>query len=526
MEQVSDRHQGDLGGTLRKFDPIEAVVVRVTMSDATGHCSATQHAVWMTLNLLCRAEGVVSRIELNCPEGIAILPGVVPFGRATDLRSRLVDAIREIDIVPIALADDNAVAEREIFINTIPEAMPRGSIMITGAGWWGGAAFATAPPTDWTQVDLQNPLPIGPYIAATLAVADVYLQIRDPRAETGSRAYGWNAWTSRSEVGSQTPAKVPLGLDLSGVALAGVGAVGTAWMATLWATPGLSGAIAIVDSDQQGVSISNLNRGLLFRRRDIDLQKADVAAAAAEGTLRWRPINGRFESSDTRPSVLVSAVDTNTARDAIQSRYPARTLSGSTRDLRAETMVGGRPGDGACLRCYNPLEVKVSDAELRARVEGEGAGVHEELARDVGISSEELANRLETPGCDAISDRLLGQLRAQYGDDTVPARFAVGFTSAMAGILLAGETLRLMVGDELAGISDSSRVTFQFRRPESSINGRRIYPRDAVCPKCDPAAPSHEIWANRYDGWTTKSSGDIVSDDHSQQRAEIGDQTR
>jgi hypothetical protein len=511
VEEVSDRHQGDLGGTLRKFDPNEAVVVRVTVSGATGHCPATQHAVWMALSLLCRAEGVVSRIELNCPEGIAILPGVVPFGRATDLQSRLVEAIREIDIVPIALAHENAVPEREIFINTIPQSMARSSIMITGAGWWGGAAFATAPPTDWTQVDLDNPLPIGPYIAATLAVADVYLQVRDPRAVTGNRAYGWNAWTNTSEVESETSGPIPLGLDLSDTALAGVGAVGTAWMATLWATPGLSGIVAIVDSDVQGVSTSNLNRGLLFRRRDIDLQKADVAAAAAKGNLHWRPINGRFESSDIRPSILVSAVDTNTARDAIQSRYPARTLSGSTRDLRAETMVGGRPGEGACLRCYNPLEAEVSDAQLRARVEREGVGVLEELARGLGISTEELANRLEVPGCDAISDRLLAQLRAQYGDDTVPARFAVGFTSAMAGILLAGETLRLMVGDEPGVMSDSKRVTFQFRRPESSINGRRIYPRDAACPKCDPAAPSHEIWANRYDRWTSNASGEIES---------------
>ncbi|MFC6356531.1 ThiF family adenylyltransferase [Luethyella okanaganae] len=461
----------------------------------------------MTLSLLCRAEGVVSRIQLNCPEGIAILPNVVPFGHATDLRTRLVDAIREIDIVPIELADDNAVPDCEIFINTIPESMPRSSIMIIGAGWWGGAAFATQPPAAWTQVDLHNPLPIGPYIAATLAVADVYLQIRDPRAVTGSRAYGWNAWTCTSEVGSDTSGTVPLGLDLSGIALAGVGAVGTAWMATLWATSGLSGSIAIVDSDAKGVSSSNLNRGLLFRRRDIGLQKAEVAATAAKGTIDWRPINGRFESSDIRPSLLVSAVDTNTARDAIQSRYPARTLSGSTRDLRAETMVGGRPGDGACLRCYNPLEAEVSDAQLRARVEQEGAGVLDELARGLGISNEELANRLEAPGCDAISDRLLAQLRAEYGDDTVPARFAVGFTSAMAGVLLAGETLRLMIHDEPDGIPDSKRVTFQFRRPESSINGRRVYPRDAVCPKCDPAAPSHEIWASRYDRWTSKASG-------------------
>jgi molybdopterin/thiamine biosynthesis adenylyltransferase len=477
------------------------------MSGASGPYAATQHAAWMTLSLLCRAEGIVSRIELNCPPGIAIQVNTVPFGQADDFRTRLFEAIREIDIVPIELVDGEGSVDREIFINAVPESMTNSSIMVTGAGWWGGAAFATAPPTEWTNADLHNQLPIGPYIAATFAVADVYLQIRDPRTVTPSRAYGWDAWSS---IPSAVPAAgpTPFTLDLSGIALAGVGAVGTAWMATLWATPGLSGTIAVVDSDTQGVSTSNLNRGLLFRRSDIDLQKADVAAAAVEGSIEWRPLNGRFESSDVRPSILVSAVDTNTARDAIQARYPARTLSGSTRDLRAETMVGGRPGAGACLRCHNPIEAEVSDAQLRARIEQEGVGVLKELARGLGISIEQLQNRLETPGCDAISDRLLTQLRAEYGDDTVPARFAVGFTSAMAGILLAAETLRLVMGEKAASI-ESKRVTFQFRRPDSAVNGSRTYPREAGCPKCDPNAPSHGIWAGRYDRWTPNRRKEI-----------------
>ena len=500
VEDVSDRHQGDLGGTLRKFDPNEAVVVRVTMSAASGQCVATQHTAWMTLSLLCRAEGVVSRIELNCPPGITTLPSTVPFGHAVDLRTRLFDAVREIDIVPIELVEGEGNPDREIFLNTIPESTTNNSIMITGTGWWGGAAFATAPPAEWTNADLHNPLPIGPYIAATLAVADVYLQIRDPRAATSSRTYSWDAWNSAPADAPQT-GPAPSGLDLTGIALAGVGAVGTAWMATLWATPGLSGTIAVVDSDTHGVSTSNLNRGLLFRRNDIDLQKADVAAAAAKGSIDWRPLNGRFESSGVRPSILVSAVDTNTARDAIQSRYPARTLSGSTRDLRAETMVGGRPGLGACLRCHNPLEAEVSDAQLRARVEKEGTGVLEQLAQGLGISIEDLQNRLETPGCDAISDRLLAKLRSEYGDAAVPARFAVGFTSAMAGILLAAETLRLVMGERVGANLEGKRVTFQFRRPASPVNVSRTYPRDASCPKCDPGAPSHGIWAGRYDGW-------------------------
>lgn len=495
---------------MRAFDPNEAVTVRVTVGAASGDLPATQHTTWMILSLLCRAEGIVSKIELSCPEGITALPNVIPFGNATDLRTRLIYAVRDIDIVPIELSTWDGTPDREIFIDTMPDAITPNAILTSGAGWWGGATFAAPPPVDWPAVDLHNPLPIGPYIAATLAVADIYLQIRDPRAETGVRAYDWDAWNSSPAYLTEALGPIPSGLDLSGIALAGVGAVGSAWIATLWATPELFGTVAIVDSDVKGVSTSNLNRGLLFRRTDIGSQKADVAAAAAKGTIDWIPVNERFEKSELRPQVLVSAVDTNTARDAIQSRYPARTLSGSTRDLRAETMVGGRPGRGACLRCHNPLETAVSDAELRARAGQEGAAALDELAHGLDIAVDELGRRLETPGCDAVSDRLLAQLRAKYGDAAVPARFAVGFTSAMAGVLLAAETLRLMMGRGPSGTQESDRVTFQFRRPGSSINGRRAYPRDAACPKCDPAAPAHEIWADRYDAWMSAGAGTIA----------------
>lgn len=74
---------------------------------------------------------------------------------------------------------------------------------------------------------------------------------------------------------------------------------------------------------------------------------------------------GRFQDSPDIPTLLVAAVDTNRAREALQQRYPPRIISASTRDLRAEVLRVGPPGIGACLRCYNTPEPITADETLR-----------------------------------------------------------------------------------------------------------------------------------------------------------------
>ena len=60
--------------------------------------------------------------------------------------------------------------------------------------------------------------------------------------------------------------------------------------------------------------------------------------------MTWDPRKARFEDLGITPGILVSAVDTNRGREALQNRYPPRILSASTRDLRAEALRAGPPG--------------------------------------------------------------------------------------------------------------------------------------------------------------------------------------
>lgn len=502
MESVSSRHEGDLGGTLSTFDPSQAVTVQVAIDPDLADTPAVQHTAWMLINLLARGEGIVSRIHLVCPTKSDARPRTIPFGQATMLHERLLEAGSAIGVAPVT--DDTGPVDRVIVIGRRHPTRPieTTDLIAFGAGWWGGVTFGVpAAPSSWEAADAVRGEPFGPYIAACLAAADVFLRIRDPRRiDVTVGLHGWNAWTAESEPAPNQSGPVLSNIALDGVSLAGVGAVGAAWMHTLWATPGVSGRVMAVDADNEGISISNLNRGLLFRRADLGAEKAATAAAAARG-VDWIPVQGRFEEQHPRPALVISAVDTNTARDALQAQYPAQTLSASTQDLRAEVSVAGTPGIGACLRCFNPPERAVSDAELRERAQHDTPDLAEELAQAIGTDSADVQRRLTAPGCDVISERMLAQLRSHYGEDAAPARFAVGFVSAMAGVLLAADTLRLYIDPSSRPTGATARTTFQFHRPDSPVNSTRPYPRDAACPKCAPDSPALAPWRTKHENW-------------------------
>src|SRR5215207_8141194 len=77
------------------------------------------------------------------------------------------------------------------------------------------------------------------------------------------------------------------------------------------------------------------------------------------GRLECREAAGgtTFEDLGVAPRLLVSGVDTNRARQALQGHYPPLILSASTFDLRAEVLRAGPPGLGACLRCGGGVTV-------------------------------------------------------------------------------------------------------------------------------------------------------------------------
>ena len=106
---------------------------------------------------------------------------------------------------------------------------------------------------------------------------------------------------------------------------------------------------------------------------------------------------------------------------------------------------------------------------------------------------------LDQPGCDEVGDRLLATLRRDVPEP--PPRFAAGFTSVMAGTMLAAETIKLLLGQPVSPhIPAASNVTFQFLKPVAATsNAARMLAPDPRCPACRPMSEAARQWQQRYE---------------------------
>jgi molybdopterin/thiamine biosynthesis adenylyltransferase len=488
MERVSDRHEDDLGGRLLPFEDSKIANVTVVVEDGAAHLASTQHTAWMLLNLLARSDGIVGRIGLVCPAGVALSGPVVPLApRDTDLRSALLRGVRQIGAVPAELGE-----ELDGVLVVGPGEALQECYRVYWEGWWGGISVGPIRGSGTSS------LPFGPYIAACFAAAEVFKAARmKPEAYERPEAVFYSAWSHESS--AEPPLGGPDAVDnlVMDAAIAGVGAVGSAWVHAIWACQGVTGAVVLADNDRKGVERTNLNRYPLFGRSSLGQPKASEAARLApNASIHWIAHDKAFEELGIKAARLICAVDINRARAALQNLYPPRILGASTFDLRAEILRCGPPGEGACLRCFNPPEMLPPDETIRARLREASDEELATLAAEVDISTEEAKAWSWEGRCGQAGERLLNHIRQT---DEGPRQFTVGFVSVMAGTLLAAETVKDICGADVPLSDKLSRAVVQFWHPTARTNKPGFFGRDPGCSACKPGEPSTKVWGRRFE---------------------------
>jgi hypothetical protein len=461
----------------------------------------------MLVNLLARQELIVERVLLDCPSGVPLAGRVIPLApRETDLRTALLEGAAAIESVPVVAALEPTAQTIRIVVGPGPAV--EGALRVHGERWWGGVARG---PIDGHHSD--STLPYGPYAAACLAAGEVYKAVRLAVPKPVMAAF-YSTWSLRAMAAPPSAAQdigphAIDGVEINAI-VAGGGAVGNTWVHVTWATDAVSGRAVVADSDHLGVDVTNLNRCPTFGAASIGKRKAtETATICGDASIQIVPFDGPVGDVNNRPALLVSAVDTNTSRRAVQGLYPARLLAASTHNLRAE-VIRCDPGAGApCISCFNPPEADVPDADLRREYLAAEPGERERLAAAVGLSIEQ-ADRWAVEGtCSYATDRLLARLRLSHEG---PRAFAVGFVSVMAGTMLAAQTIREIIGDRCLD-GTLSRAVMQFLDPTAASNAPRRQRRDATCPMCDPEALATRIWQRRWDAWASSSTEDDRSTD-------------
>lgn len=442
--------------------------------------------------MLVRLALLVDEVVLECPGGVPIHSRVIPFlPDHSDLATGLVSAGVAIGIVPIRRGE---IEDANLQLHLGPGAQPESGLRVHGEGWSGGFTRGGC--------DARVPgssLPFGPYIAACLAVGEVFRATRVNQEEHPVvDAAFYSAWTNQTSASLNPVGPKEFDAISLDACLGGVGAVGAAWMHAIWGTRALSGEVLCADADERGIDESNLNRGVLFRTADVGRQKAQTAAAAVDSSnISWIPVSDRLENIGERPPFTVVAVDTNKARSAIQALYPFPLLFASTYDLRAEIIRCDPTRGGPCMRCFNEPETERPDSELIDAYRNASQEERKTLAQGAGVSLADAEEWLEDPvgRCATAGARVLDVLRQTGNDD--PRLFAVPFVSVFAGTMLAAESVKEVAFGNLSLSPDEPRTVFTFLRPMAPTNGAGPYPRDPLCPQCDPASRAAEIWARR-----------------------------
>lgn len=486
--------------------------VVIDVAPALAGQPGAQHLTWMLATLLTRnTKEVIASVGLDIDD-VPLLPGTDPG--APDGGPSLNDALKFTagvfgpDAAPVVDATELDNADLVLQLgdrnsSSSASSWPNAAILRVSASEWTGAV--TPGSAQALPLNLASTNPFGPYVAACLAAGQAYMYARVH--EHPLQAVALNAWTLDQTTNDLSASDGVHPNDPSAEldhVLAGVGAIGSALLLTLWAYQPASGTIRAVDADPLGIDDTNLQRCAPFHQVDIGQPKALAAAMRLSGHhgLVIEPTNGRAEDLVGAHTHLISAIDTERARQALQDKYPASAVQASTSGLRMEILRVDPTSGTACLRCFNaPPRESVPDSEVQAQVADMDDATVLKHAAAVGTDAARVREWGRIGGCGQIGDALLARLRPSDGG---AAQFSVGFASVLAGVLLAGQVLKDAIrrGDDSATVGDaplvglSARFVTNLLDPVNSIAGPRPYLRDPQCPACEGVRA--DIWKSRY----------------------------
>jgi hypothetical protein len=190
-----------------------------------------------------------------------------------------------------------------------------------------------------------------------------------------------------------------------------------------------------------------------------------------------------------RIRLVLSCVDDNGARHAIQNLWPEMIIGGSTHGLTAKAITYDMAGGQLCLKCYNPV-IERNELVRKRIVQALAMGAEERVRffGELGVDPAKAAEHLRNPQCGQLSEQDLDRFAS--GEPMM----SVGFVSVAAGILLAAQLLRLVHSGREALVAQGSTLVANFYRP--GLRWLQSLPEDG----CDCVQRRDSDWSRRWNG--------------------------
>jgi molybdopterin/thiamine biosynthesis adenylyltransferase len=510
--QLGDRHlRADLDDRLGRVAQGTWNVVRVTASTTVSETFGAQHTLWMLVNLLARQFAVVHELQIAVPS-LPLSPGVALFGEAEDLEQTLV---RSAEMVAGSAMRVRAVQARgepctaEIIVGRLESSLAaRFSISALGSGW---RAFAGRPEHAPAMLP-EGRNALGPYFAACLAAGEVFKHLRGLRDGKGHFIEAlflslWDfeardSWEALPEGEWRSPLNLPI------FWLVGCGAVGQALAAALAACQDVRGYCTAIDGER--IDLPNLNRYPLATQLELDVSKSELTAHYLRyGSIEAYAYTGRWPAyasdsnrppqrddvqkleADYRYPLVLSCVDKNTARHAIQNFWPGYLMGGSTSGFAIEVNAYDMQSPFECLKCFNrPEPAGPSNNDIVAELRALPPDERRARADSHGADWAALEAYLADPKCGRLGEAEITKFRDEAVD------WSVGFVSVAAGTVLAAQLLKYAIlGRGAFPEEKGNSLRFNFFNP-ALLWTKHLRRSECDCAR-DGRADYERLWRSR-----------------------------
>ena len=503
IDQLADRHlRPDPDGALAEMSVPRNGIVAIEIHDELATSPGIQHLAWMLVNTLARQFKIVGEIVLDVPP-VDLKPRVSAFGSACSLKSALEQCIELVGAshIKVRTADRNETVDIALSIGCSYRAAAH-RYYLHADGWRFGISID---PLDVAGAPTSE-LAIGPYMCASYASGEVFKILRGLKSGKGvlaDRTFAslWSMSTAETWTELDCGVEIQDAAELGHFYLAGAGAVGQAAVACLGAS-GICPPCTAVEADR--LDLSNDNRYVLATRSDEGIEKTKLVSRylrqlgvqCTEAPIWWEDFvrNGGGFAGDPaiqkleaqrRFHTVLSCVDKNLPRHAIQNALPQLIIGGSTYGLNAMASIFAAGSVHACLKCHNPVESR--EEAIRSRTEllrNASPAERSQLMNEWGLSPADVLELLHPSGqCGRLGEDDLNRFAGNSVD------MSVGFVSVAAGVLLVAQWVRYKkAGPHHSGIATTTAMA-QFLKPRVR---QRVNGQDATC-SC--AAGGRRQWA-------------------------------
>ncbi|HXE51589.1 MAG TPA: ThiF family adenylyltransferase [Tepidisphaeraceae bacterium] len=475
--KLGDRHLRPIDGLAR---PSGQRRVRITAGDAAARSVAGQHTLWMLANLLARQFGVIAEIELALPR-VPLHARVALFGGRGSLPDSLAEVIRMVAGTAVRVTDVPAQADVEVVVGRPwGEQLPSTHrIAVAGSGWRVFAGGPDAVP----EVNLDDANTLAPYFAACIIGGEVFKRLCGLQPGKGRfiDALTLSLWDFHPHTDwYQAPDGPPIDtVALPPFYLVGAGAVGQAAAAALAAWDALRGHVTIIDLE--GIDETNLNRYPLATLADVGAMKTELLTKylADRGFTVHRSDNGwpgyaldplarskqrpdlQTEEAAYRYRLVLSCVDKNVPRHAIQSYSPEYLIGASTNGLGLAVAAYDMRSDFECLKCHNPPEPKgPAVEEIAEQLRRLPKDERRRRAEACGADWKAVEQYITDPRCGKLGEAEMEKFTAGSPD------WSVGFVSTASGTLLAAQLVKFaLLGRQAFPESEGNTLRFNFLNP-------------------------------------------------------------